>query len=301
MNKAIILVCILVNAVLLNGQQTDFSKMKGPYLGQKTPGNTPEIFAPGIVSKDGIQSKLLLSPDGSEIIFMNLSFAGNNPAGRKSSFMSIRKEKDDWGTPVEIPFSLEYMNDEPALSPDGQKLFFVSNRPVTGNGDPAKMPDIWVSERTGTGWSEPANTGAPVNTDGVEVQPFYSSTDKLYFGRIDGIYCSQYSEGHFSEPVKFGTDILKGRVRGICFSPDNKVLIVHSDMQGGYGSWDLYISFLDETGNWTQLINLGNGINTEKPEANATFSPDGKYIFFSRGDDIYWVSAEIIEELRPKD
>ncbi len=78
-------------------------------------------------------------------------------------------------------------------------------------------------------------------------------------------------------------------------------MIVHSDMTGGYGRWDLYISFKDQTGRWTKLINMGNSINTEQAEANATFSPDGKYLFFTRGDDIYWVSAKIIEELRPKE
>jgi Tol biopolymer transport system component len=46
---------------------------------------------------------------------------------------------------------------------------------------------------------------------------------------------------------------------------------------------------------------MGNNVNTNQNEANATFSPDGKYLFFTRGDDIYWVSTQILEELRPKE
>lgn len=297
---------LLACCSIANAQQTDSctrvtSGLEGPYLGQKVPGKIPEIFAPGIVSIDGVQSKLLITPDGFEIIFQNMISAVSSPNDRKISFVCIKMENDHWGLPIHIPFSLEYTNDEPALSPDGQKLFFVSNRPKDGSNDPQRMPDIWVSERISNGWGFSKNIGAPVNTDGVEVQPFYSIDNKLYYGRSDGIYYSQYSNEHFSEPVKFDDNIFKGRVRGVCISPDNEILIVHSDMTGGYGRWDLYISFKDQTGRWTKLINMGNSINTEQAEANATFSPDGKYLFFTRGDDIYWVSAKIIEELRPKE
>ncbi len=33
-------------------QQDDFPVFKGPYIGQKTPGMTPEVFAPGIISTE---------------------------------------------------------------------------------------------------------------------------------------------------------------------------------------------------------------------------------------------------------
>jgi hypothetical protein len=178
-------------------------------------------------------------------------------------------------------------------------LFYVSNRPKDGFGEAQRMPDIWMVTRNGPDWGEPKNIGSPVNTDGMEAQPFFSSENRLYFGRMDGIYCSQYSDGKFSEPVKLNDDIFQGRVRGLCISPDNKVLIMHSDKPGGYGGWDLYVSFKDKNGSWLKMVNMGSGINTNLPEANATFSPDGNYIFFSRGDDIYWVSAKTIEELRP--
>lgn len=305
MKKLILAGCLLLAALSVYAQQNDFpspksSGLTGPYLGQKVPGIIPEVFAPGTVSKDGYQSKLLISPDCLEVIYQNMISSGSSPNDRKISFVCIRMENGHWGLPFDIPFSLEYTNDEPSLSPDGQKLFFVSNRPEAGSNEIQKMPDIWISERTGKEWSEPVNPGLPVNTDGIEVQPFYSNENYLYFGRGDGIYCSQYANGYFSEPVKLDENIFKGRVRGICVSPDNETLIVHSDKTDGYGKWDLYISF-NQSGKWTERINMGNKINTEQSEANATFSPDGKYIFFTRGDDIFWVSAKIIEELRPKE
>lgn len=43
-------------------------------------------------------------------------------------------------------------------------------------------------------------------------------------------------------------------------------------------------------------------VSTEKGwEAAVTFSPDGKYLFFHRNNDIYWVDAEIIDDLKPKE
>jgi Tol biopolymer transport system component len=227
--------------------------------------------------------------------------SGNSPSDRKSSFVSIKMKDGVWCLPSEIPFSTEYINDEPALSSDGRKLFYVSNRPKQGEIEPQKMPDIWVANKTDSNWSNPMNVGAPINTDGVEVQPFFSVDEKLYFGRNDGIYYSQFFDNQFATPVKLDEKIFQGRVRGICISPDNEILIVHSDKAGGFGGWDLYVSFKNKSGTWTELNNMGDVINTNQPEANATFSPDGKYLFFSRGDDIYWVSTKIIEELKPKE
>lgn len=64
---------------------------------------------------------------------------------------------------------------------------------------------------------------------------------------------------------------------------------------------DLFISYRKKDGSWTVAIKLGPQINTDKYEGIATVSPDGKCLFFNRDNDIYWVSAKFIDELRPKD
>lgn len=169
---------------------TGTSALAGPYLGQKPPGKKPEIFAPGIVSKEGVQSKLNLTHDGSEIIFQTTILRpgqGNSPAGRLMYFESITRKNGKWDSPAILPFSRDFVNDEPALSGAGKMLFFVSNRPQDGSDEVQKMPDIWLVTREVDNWSDPQNPGSPVNTDGVEVQPFFSSNNRLYFGRVDGI------------------------------------------------------------------------------------------------------------------
>lgn len=297
-----ILLCIMLVSCL-NAEPDSIPVLKGPYLGQTPPGNIPAIFAPGVVSKDGNQSKLFLTPDGMELIFSSMLIVpgkDNNPAERDISFISVKMEDNTWGEPVVLPFSRAFTNDEPALSYDGEKLFFVSNRPKGSHTEAEMMPDIWMVGKSGGEWSVPINVGAVVNTDDLEVQPFYSTDDKLYFNRRDGIYYSQFSDGRFSIPVKLDEKIFKGRLSGLCISPDNAVLMVHSNMEGGLGSFDLYVSFRHETGAWSNLVNVGDPINSGESEANATFSPDGKYIFFSRSGDIYWVSASSLEKLKEK-
>ncbi|MDP6535287.1 MAG: hypothetical protein QGG02_02930 [Gammaproteobacteria bacterium] len=53
----------------------------------------------------------------------------------------------------------EYLEVEPLLSPDGQELYIMSNRPG-GVGS----TDIWVSDLVDGEWSEPRNLGAPINS-----------------------------------------------------------------------------------------------------------------------------------------
>jgi dipeptidyl aminopeptidase/acylaminoacyl peptidase len=291
--------CLLMFAASASlSQKNDFPAPAGPYLGQQPPGVTPEIFAPGIVSREGHQNKLFLAADHSEIVFCE-----REPVTNTSRLISVTSTDGVWATPTVIPFSQGYINNEPTLSPDGKRLFFVSNRPILPDKEAGKFPDIWMAEKVNGRWGEPRNVGAPVNTSDIEVQPFYSTDNKLYFcrqaGDIRGVYVSAFSEGKFSEPVRLDLKTAGKRVSGPCVSPDNRVLIVHAKDEGGSGSWDLFASFRDDSGAWGELVKMGASINTELSEGDATFSPDGKYLFFTREGDIYWVASSVIEESRP--
>ncbi len=274
--------------------------LTGPYLGQKPPGMTPEVFAPGLVSKDGDQGRLFIAPDGSEIIYWE------RDAGGRMRILSVVEKGGTWSAPEALPFSEEYVNNEPCLSPDGKKLFFVSNRPRAGTGEAEKFPDLWMAEKSAGTWGEPMNLGDPVNRLDIVVQPFYTVDDTLYFGgqaadgSSRGIYVSRYGDGAFSEPERLDPDVFDRQVSGPCVSPDNRTLIVHARKEDGFGNWDLYASFRDAAGRWGPLVNLGSAVNTEAAEAGASFSPDGKFLFFSRGGDIYWVSTGFLGRLRSK-
>ncbi|MGB3586302.1 MAG: hypothetical protein WBA23_07180, partial [Tunicatimonas sp.] len=78
-------------------------------------------------------------------------------------------------------------------------------------------------------------------------------------------------------------------------------LIFCSERPGSIGKGDLYISFKEEDGSWSQAKNMGSTINTKNYEFCPFVTKDGKYLFYSSNQDIYWVSADIIEQLRDDD
>jgi len=301
----VILVLIVLAAASGLSRQTEKAPPSGPYLGQKPPGMTPEVFAPAVVSRDGIQMKLTMTADGSEILYTE-----RDPATNAASFIIRRRAGASWGEPLVLPYSREYMDIEPSLSPDGKKILFVSNRPASGQGEPGKMPDIWLAEKTGDQWGSPVRLGPPVLTDDsadIEAHPAFVPDGGIYFMRQNGktrrLFQAARRGAGFDEPMPLPLkeDLLAGQFSGPCLSSDGRILLMHSRQEGGFGNWDLYVAFKDGSGGWSELKNLGPAVNTDKPESSPTFSPDRHYLFFTRDTDIYWVSAKIIEELRPKE
>jgi hypothetical protein len=61
---------------------------------------------------------------------------------------------------------------------------------------------------------------------------------------------------------------------------------------------DLYVSFLGKDGNWTRAVKFGKEINATKTEGIASVSPDGRYLFFHRQNDIYWADSVVIGDMR---
>jgi peptidoglycan-associated lipoprotein len=64
-----------------------------------------------------------------------------------------------------------------SVSRDGERIYFVSNRPGGFGGN-----DIWMAKREGEGkWSQPQNFGPQINTAGNEMFPFIRENGELYF------------------------------------------------------------------------------------------------------------------------
>lgn len=302
MKTAFLVGCLLAAVIASAAQEQAASKLTGPQLGQKPPGATPEVFAPGVVSRDGIRMKLTMSADGIWILYTE-----RDPATNTVSFVSRRRAGDSWGEPIVLPFAREYMDIEPSLSPDGKRILFVSNRPAGGGSEPGKFPDIWMAEKTGDRWGDPVRLGPPVNTADpadIEAHPAFGPDGGIYFmrqnGKIRRLFQATRRGDGFDEPrpLPLSEDLFAGGFSGPCLSPDGRTLLMHSRREGGFGNWDLYVSFKDESGGWSEFKNLGPAVNTDKPESSPTFSADGRFIFFTRETDIFWVSATIIEKLK---
>jgi flagellar motor protein MotB len=110
-----------------------------------------------------------------------LYFTACNRRDGKGRCDIYRSERvgDRWGTPVNIggPVNSGYSEKHPAVSADGRKLFFTSDRPG-GKGS----FDIWVSTWSGDRWGEPQNLGDSVNTAWMEQSPYiHPDQQSLYF------------------------------------------------------------------------------------------------------------------------
>jgi len=123
-------------------------------------------------------------------------FSRNTEVGGKDKFAKDNVQKTRiywskkvngvWSPPEQLPFNNNEFDDfHPAISIDGDKLFFASNRPG-GFGS----TDIYVSYKVGESWSEPVNLGPGVNTTGREAFPFIHADNTLYYastGLPDGM------------------------------------------------------------------------------------------------------------------
>lgn len=87
-------------------------------------------------------------------------------------------EKQKWLKPTAFPHNLaDYTSTHPHISPDGQQLYFSSNRPGGFGG-----MDIYLSQKSASGeWSVPVNAGPRINSSADELFPFVDHRQKLFF------------------------------------------------------------------------------------------------------------------------
>jgi len=110
---------------------TKLNPLQSEYLGRKKPGMTAEVFAAGIISTPAYEHGApAFSADGKEFywsVFYKKEF-------RQKIFFT-RLGNNGWSDPAPVPFTNEkYLDGNPVFSGDGKRIYFTSNRPLTGNG-----------------------------------------------------------------------------------------------------------------------------------------------------------------------
>lgn len=275
-----------------------FPVLKGPYLGQNPPGLKPEVFAPGIVSTtEKYELNAVFSPRMDEFYY---EISTTTPEEKKKDIyfyiiMVSQKINGVWTKPRVAPFSGTHLTVDLCFSPDGNRLYFCSNRPVPG--DTSSTMHIWYVDRLESGWSEPQILGPPIFSLEGNSQPTISRTGSMYFRKGDDLYYSRYAEGKFAEPVNLGSAINSqyAESKPYISSDESYLLFVRYEMPVSlHGGRGIYISCKQEDGKWSpaRITHIDGGL----PKV----TPDGRQFFFSRGGDIYWMDAKIIKDLRLK-
>ncbi len=287
--------------------QDEFPTLNGSYLGQKPPGMTPSVFALGIMNTiDKNHSCVAISPDGNQIVW---SLFSTISGVRRERLWFTEIQDGSWTQPRVATFSGKYRDGSPQFSPDGKRLYFTSLRPINPN-DKTTDANIWFIEMTKAGWSQSQPLDSPVNTEYQEWFPTVAKNGNMYYmfrrssDKPWNIYRSNFVNGEYTNPEKLGDAVNSPFVEGFHFiDPEERFLIFYSERPGGFcDGGELYICFRKKDGTWAEAKNMGQQINA----ASSRFpgiSPDGQFFFFSNlrngMEDIYWVDAKIIEDLKP--
>jgi hypothetical protein len=100
-------------------------------------------------------------------------------------------------------------------------------------------------------------------------------------------------------------DRINSELREFCpfVARDESYLMFARTVPEERGRSDLFNSFRDADGTWTEPVNMGDTVNSLHNETSPVVTPDGRYLFFLRVspdvNDVTWVDAHLIDELRP--
>ncbi|MFW5657645.1 MAG: PKD domain-containing protein [Bacteroidota bacterium] len=187
----------------------------------------PRLFSEDITTRFH-EGPVALDPNGREIYFtqnINRSMRDDNYLGLYRASVS----RNGITNPRPMDFNGEDYNvSYPAVSPDGELLFFASDMPGGHGGY-----DIYVCTRNRNRWSEPQNLGPTINTRGNEISPFFHSSGRLYFATngLDGfgrhdIFFSEFIDGVYTTPQNLGEPINSKR--------DDYAIYLDNDLESGY-------------------------------------------------------------------
>jgi ankyrin repeat protein len=285
-----------------NTEPRRFPELIGAYMGQQPPvhDDGPRLFALDIVSTHRFQhGTIAFSPTGDESMWS--SQIAIQETGYSDGLMLFSHiENGQWTEPAPASFShLGLSDDVPFYLPRGERLYFLSVRRTPGE-ESGQGERIWYVDRTPSGWSEPRIVEGGPNTLDLHWEFSVAADTSIYVASRGDLYVSRYVSGRYAEPESLGTRVNSDADESMPFiAPDESYLLFtrfrHPD---NLGFSDLWISFPDELGEWTEPVNLGERINSVAGICPIV-SPDGRYLFFQSGaDDNYWVDAGFIERLR---
>lgn len=267
--------CIVFSAYTLHAQNS-FWKSKDAYLGQKPPGDKPEVFAENLlVQRDTFpMDRVAFSADGKEFYYPSNTTWYNTDHAAVRYF---KYENGKWNGPYAI-FRHYFA---PAFSADGNTIYLEGGKWVE------KHAIVWQSHRTAKGWSEPEiylMKPYPL----YDFMPTASGTSYIGSmadtGRRDMDICMLKIAGADTTVQSLGAPINTTGYEGDFYVAKDESYIILSDKETKTYECELWISFHKKDDTWTPPVSLGPNINNGVAHRWGQYvSPDGKYLFYSTG------------------
>ena len=277
---------LLLTTLLCLGLVDAFSQDSYVYHNQLDP--AIEAFAPKCLGRFDEVRDITFSRDGEYAYF-----TVENTQEKVANIYSTHKLGPVWTPPKPVNFNSDYRDLEPFISPDGQRMYFSSNRP-DGEEKTGNDYDIWYVEKIDLGWSDPVRLPSPINTSANEFYPSVCNAGHLYFtaerpecvGKED-ILKAEWKVDHFEAPTPLkGAINTAGYEFNAYIAPDESFIVFSGyQYEEGLGSGDLFYSFRQQDGSWSIPMHLNSPINSEGLEYSPYVDPTREQMYFPRKDD----------------
>jgi Tol biopolymer transport system component len=237
---------------------------------------------------------ICFSPDGKTAYFTKRDAVTN----LKRIYETIKTEKG-WSEPKIASFST-HEDESPFINAQGTKLFFASYRPLPGGSTSQKYDsNIWYVDKTAEGWSQPKPITGKINQStiegnswpaGYEAGPVTDEKGNLYYWakssqtNVTSLYFAPFkTDSTFENPIELiELSSFNHFDSSPTLSPDGNILFFVSDNRtGGLGGSDIFYSVKID-GKWSKpKILMPFLVNSYGDDSFPSFSPDGKYFFYS--------------------
>jgi PKD domain/WD40-like Beta Propeller Repeat len=195
-------------------------------------------------------------------------------------------------------FSPAYFNDGIVFCADWKNDVFISYSDTSD--EAKKLLDLYfVNLKENGKWRTPELIPGGLNTIFNEgPASFFNSNHSVAFtrniysvkkfgnynkpGNYNGIFFAEYYNDKWTNITPFEYNSGEYNVMHPTVSEDGKIMYFASDMPGGYGGFDIYVSHF-KNNKWTKPENLGPDINSDQNEAFPFIHSSGRLFFASKG------------------
>lgn len=215
----------------------------------------------------------------------------DNPDSKEVSFArkqieACERAKKAMDYPAEIQkeslgplYNSSFNNFNPVLSMNENAMAYMSEQRF--------YDAVFFMEIENGRFSNPINITPQIQSDGDQyVTSLSRDGTKMLLSKISSfdadIMISDYEARRWTRSRNIGKPInTKFFESHACFSPDGNTIYFTSNRRESLGGMDIFVSTLNEDGNWTEPLNLGETVNTDLNEETPFICEDGKTLFFS--------------------
>ena len=179
----------------------------------------------------------------------------------------------------------------PVISPDGKTIYFTRfDHPQ--NLKASNDYDVWLSEEKNGVWQAAKNMGSPVNSTQENSISYISPDDRsallmnAYYpdgtlGKGVSMTRKNQTGWTFPKPLTLKNYVNNHEFSGFYIGPNGKVMVLSLQNETSIGDADLYVSFQESEGVWSEPKNMGPSLNSADNELTPFLATDNQTIYFT--------------------